>query len=176
MGFRIFVIALAAVLLLGGSTTNAQAAARTKTIYPCKDHLPFYNTTLTIVTTVKAPYNTTWAFPEAPSVLAQRLLTGLNNNSKSITFKEANGVIPNLYINVLLTETNTGTQQDRASVESPACAPGTLFTDTSGPAPYIGWRDAIDHLATNMIVWFEGGWHTEPPCRLPDGGMRTHWP
>jgi hypothetical protein len=154
----------------------AEAASR-QTLYPCDDQTGFSNTTLTLITTVKPTSGMTWTFPEAPSVVAQRVLTNLNANAKSITFKEANGVIPNLYINVTLSETNSGTQQDTAYAEVTGLAKaGTLFRENSGAAPYIGWRDAIDHLVTKMLVWFEQGWHGNPPCRLPDGSTRTHWP
>jgi hypothetical protein len=165
---------LAAVAALALFAPDAAVAA--PTIYPCQDVQAFSSTTLTLVTTVKPGSNSTWTFPEAPSVVAQRLLTDLNSNSASITFKEASGVIPNLYLNVTLTETNQGTQQDSAYVNVTGLAKaGTLFNESSGQAPYIGWRDAIDHLATNMLTWFQQGWHTNGTCRRPDGTIRHSW-
>ena len=60
------------------------------------------------------------------------------------------GVVPNLYINVTISETNNGTQQDSASVEVTGLGKaGVLFRESSGPARYTGRRDALDHLSTN---------------------------
>jgi hypothetical protein len=168
------VLALAVVALIGPTPA---ASATKRTLYPCQDQTGFSSTTLTIVTSVKPSYNQTWVFAEAPSVVATRILANLNNNSANVTFKEANGVVPNLYINVTLTESNSGTQQDSAYAAVTGLAkPGTLFNATSGNAPYIGWKDAVDHLSTDMLEWLTGGWHSNPPCRRPDGSTRTQWP
>jgi len=169
----VFLVAGLIVLGLCGTGSAVSGA----TIYPCKDHLGFSNTTLLIVTTVKPVSGMTWSFPEAPSVVAQRILTDLNANTAAIVFKEANGVVPNLFFNVTVSETNSGTQQDSAYVVVTGLAlPGTLFNEGSGPAPFIGWRDAVDHLSTNMLSWFYNGWHGSHPCRLPDGSLRKSWP
>jgi hypothetical protein len=155
----------------------APAGAASSPVGPCKDRTGFANTTLTLVMTVKPVANMSWKFPEAPSVVSTRILTGLNTNDRGIVFKEANGVIPNLYFTVTMSETNEGTQQDQAWVEVTGLAlPGVLFRESSGSAPYIGWRDAIDHLVTNVLVWFQNGWHTTSPCRLPDGTIRKSYP
>jgi len=142
-------------------------------VWPCQDQQGFSYTTLTVVISIKPDYAMTWKFPEAPSVVAQRLLDQLNSNNRGITFSEANGIIPNLYINVVMRETNDGTQQDSASAEVTGLAKrGVLFRESSGPAPYTGWRDAVDHLSANMLGWFQNGWHTNPPCREADGSIR----
>jgi hypothetical protein len=152
--------------------TSAPAAAR-GSLAPCKDHAGFQSTTLTIVTTVNPSAGKTWTFPEAPSVVAQRLLSDLNANTRYITFKEANGVVPNLYLYVTLDESNAGTQRDSAYVRVTGLAlPGTLFNESSGPAPFIGWHDAIDHLATNTLSWLYNGWTTRPPCQFADGRVK----
>jgi hypothetical protein len=141
--------------------------------WPCQDQQGFSYTTLTVVITVKPTYNMTWKFAEAPSVVAQRILADLNANSRGITFQEANGVVPNLFINVTMSETNDGTQQDSAYAEVTGLAKsGTLFRESSGQAPYIGWREAVDHLSTNMLTWLQNGWHTNAPCREADGSVR----
>jgi hypothetical protein len=166
-----------AIVALSASLGSAAYGAGRQQAAPCSDQLGFSNTSLTIVTTVKPAASMTWTFDDAPSVVAKQLLSDLNGNTNGIVFKEADGVIPNLYFYVTLSETNSGTQQDTAYVSVTGLAkPGTLFSETSGPAPFIGWRSAIDHLATNMLVWLHGGWHTNPPCRRPDGSMRTQWP
>jgi hypothetical protein len=170
-------LALAAGLLAVLSAPAPGIAAARQPIYGCIDHHGFSNTTLLIVTTVSPAGGMTWSFPEAPSVVAQRLLTGLNNNSFGVVFKEANGVVPNLFFNVTLSETNAGTQQDTAYVTTTGLAlPGVLWRESSGPAPYIGWKDAIDHLSSNMLSWLQNGWHGSHPCRLPDGTLRQSWP
>lgn len=170
-----FVLGLAVVGLTGIFTPSA--AATRGTTWPCQDVTGFSNTTLTIVTTVNAAAGKTWTFDSAPSVIAQRLLTDLNNNSSGIVFKEANGVVPNLYFNVTLSENNSGTLQDQAYVTVTGLAKaGTLFTDNSGQGAFVGWQGAVDKLASNMLSWLEQGWHTNPPCRRPDGSIRTQWP
>lgn len=170
-----FVLGLVVVALLGPNPAEG-AARRGTTVWPCDDQTRFSNTTLTIVTTVTPAAGKVWSFDSAPSVIAARLLTDLNANPNNNTFKEASGVVPNLYLSVTMSETNAGTQQDQAWVTVTGLGKsGTLFSESSGPSPYI-WHDAIDHLATNMLTWLDQGWHTPPPCRLPDGSMRTHWP
>jgi hypothetical protein len=164
-----FVATLCLVLGLWAAD-DAQAATR---VWPCQDQDGFSNITLTVVNTIKPAYGFTWSFSDAPSIVSDRLLADLNENSRGIIFKEANGVVPNLLINVMMTETNNGTRQDSAySDVSGLGKAGTLFHETSGQAPYTTWRDAIDHLATRMLNWFQNGWQTNPPCRLPNGSMR----
>ena len=170
-----FALGLFVVALLGGGS-SASGATRTTT-YPCVDQLGFSNTTLTLVTTVTPYAGMKWIFDSAPSVVAQQVLTDLNANTHNITFKEANGLVPNLFFNITLNETNTGTQQDSAYATVTGLAKsGNLFTESSGVAPYIGWKDAVDHLTTNMLTWLQNGWHTNPPCLRPDGTMRTTLP
>ncbi len=170
-----FVLGLALVALI--APLPAGSADRRAATYPCGDQLGFSNTTLLIVTTVTPAAGKVWSFDSAPSVIAARILSDLNANPNNITFKEASGVVPNLYLNVTMSETNTGTQQDQAWISVTGLGkPGVLFSESSGAAPYIGWHDAIDHLVTNALVWIDQGWHTNPPCRRPDGSMRTQWP
>jgi len=169
-------LAMALMALFCAGSADAQLFAKKKkkdNIWPCQDQQGFRYTTLTVVITVKPTYNMTWKFPEAPSVVAQRILADLNANSQGITFQEANGVVPNLYINVTMSETNAGTQQDSAYSEVTGLGKsGTLFHESSGQAPYTGWRDAVDHLSTNMLTWLQNGWHTNPPCREANGSIR----
>lgn len=170
------VLTIALLALFCPGSSSAQLFARKKkpsNVWPCQDQQGFSYTMLTVVITVKPAYNMTWKFPEAPSVVAQRILADLNENGAGITFQEANGVVPNLYINVTISETNNGTQQDSAYAEVTGLAKsGILFRESSGQAPYTAWREAIDHLSTNMLNWLQNGWHTNPPCREADGSMR----
>ncbi len=170
------ILTIALLALFCAVPANAQLFSKKKkqgNVWPCQDQQGFSNTTLTVVIIVKPAYNMTWKFPEAPSVLAQRILTDLNENGSGITFQEANGVVPNLYINVTVSETNDGTQQDSAYAEVTGLGKvGTLFRESSGTAPYTGWREAVDHLSTNMLNWLQNGWHTNAPCRESDGSVR----
>lgn len=170
------VLTLALLVLFCAVPADAQLFSKKNkqsNVWPCQDQQGFSNTTLTVVIIVKPAYNMTWKFPEAPSVVAQRILADLNENSAGITFQEANGVIPNLYLNVTVSETNDGTQQDSAYSEVTGLGKaGVLFRESSGQAPYTGWREAVDHLSTNMLNWLQNGWHTNAPCREPDGSVR----
>ncbi len=170
------VLTIALLALFCANPADAQLFSRKKkqdNVWPCQDQQGFSYTTLTVVITVKPNYNMTWKFPEAPSVVAQRILADLNGNGSGITFQEANGVVPNLFITVTLSETNNGTQQDSAYSEVTGLGKvGVLFRENSGPAPYTSWRDAVDHVSTNMLTWFQNGWHTNAPCRESDGSIR----
>ena len=153
------------------STQGNKSKKNNKNIPACNDHAGYSNTTLTVVITVKPAPNQTWKFPEAPATVADRILTGLNNNKRGITFKEASGELPNLRIDVIMSETNEGTQQDSASVQ--VSSADFSFNENSGTAPYVGWQNAVDHLSNNMVEWFEGGYHTSGTCVRPDGTVRN---
>src|SRR5208282_43470 len=136
------VLSIAVLVLFCAVPADAQLFKRKKqdNVWPCQDQQGLSYTTLTVVITVKPNYNMTWKF------------------------QEANGVVPNLYITVTLSETNNGTQQDSAYSEVTGLGKvGVLFRENSGPAPYTSWRDAVDHVSTNMLNWFQNGWHTNAP-------------
>ena len=142
-----------------------------KNIPACRDHDGYSNATITVVITVKPAANQTWKFPEAPSTVADRILTDLNTNNHGITFKEASGALPNYRLDVTISETAQGTQQDSGWVE--VTGTDTEFSESSGTAPYVGWREAVDHLSTNMLKGFEVAWHTLNTCVRPDGTVRN---
>lgn len=99
------------------SKQGTAKANENKNVPACKDQESFSNTTLTVVITVKPSSGMEWEFPEAPSVVAARVLRDLNQNTRNTTFKEASGVNPNLFLAVTLSETIEGTQRDTADVE-----------------------------------------------------------
>lgn len=144
-----------------------------KNLPPCEMVGSVAGSTLNIVTTVKPEAGKTWKFPEAPSVVAARLLQALNKNTRNIVFTEANGVTPNYYFNVIVTESSEGTRRASASVEVTGLGkPGILFRESSGAAPFTGVGYAIDQLGLNMQKWFENGWtKNRPPCTLTDGSV-----
>ncbi|MDQ3820713.1 MAG: hypothetical protein M3362_23930 [Acidobacteriota bacterium] len=149
-----------------------KSTQKNNNIPPCDVQQRFHDTTLTVVITVKPASGLEWTFPEAASNVAQRILADLNDNKQNITFKEASGVAPNLYINVTVSETSEGTKQDSATAEVTRLGkPYTLFTASSGEAPFVGLREAIDHLSTNMLRWLEGGWHRPATCVTENGSV-----
>jgi hypothetical protein len=165
-------------LLLFTATMTAQKRGN---LPPCADHSAFYNTTVTVEINVSPAAHMDWKFPEAPSVVAERILSGLNDNNRLIKFKEPNGMLPNFIINVTMTETNQGTRRDQASAElvGPpegsqlgAAGSGTILFETSGDAPYTNWTDAVDHLSKNLVDSFKRGWLGLPPCIQADGSVR----
>jgi len=150
---------------------DARAASK---LALCADQPGFSNTTLTVVTAVTPAAGMQWKFDEAPSVVARRLLDDLNRNSRGILFTEASGSVPNLYFDVTLSETNAGTRQDSAWVNVRGLGRvGRLFGEKSGDAPYTDWRQAVDQLSSNMLSWFQNGWHAGGPCRNEDGTLRN---
>lgn len=153
-----------------------------KNIPACHDYPAFHDIILNVVISVKPAPNHTWRSEQIPSLIAGQVLNDLNDNKRNIIFKEASGELPNFLLNVVVTETNEGTRQDTATVEvkgPPIWGMAgrqdeiTLFTETSGESPYISGTDAVYHLSINLLKWFEGGWHTNPPCLQPDGNVRS---
>jgi hypothetical protein len=175
-------------------TISAVAAAQDAT-YPGCTYPSLASHDVTLVITVKPAAGMEWKFPEAPSVVADRILDGLKQNSQwkakdnwthNIDFKEASGTEPSFRINVTVSETNEGTRQDsmEAVVEGPkhyqAFACGTAqfeqcnefirqFSERSGDFAFTNWRDAADELSKRLVIWFRSGWIREPPCWEFDG-------
>jgi hypothetical protein len=153
-----------------GSKQEAVRSNQRSNIPTCDLQQPFHDTVLTVVISVTPESNLQWTFPEAPSHVAQRILADLNANRRNRTFKEASGVVPNLYINVTVNETGAGTKQDTAyAIVTGLGKAGTLFSVNSGQAPFVGLGEAIDHLSSSMLTFFEGGWHKPSPCVIPNG-------
>lgn len=158
----VFSLCLVALALMGARDAAAQSGR-----YPRCDTQPgFSNTTLTVVTTVKLGSNLKWRVPEeGPAYYAREILEQLNLNTRNITFREASGVTPNLFFNITFSGSVEGTTQATAYVEVTGLGkPGTLFTESSGSAPFNSGDAALDRLAANMLTWFQNGWSTRPPC------------
>ena len=170
-------------------TAPSQAVGRTKVdqktlknIPACHDYPAFHDIILKVVISVKPAPNHTWRSEQIPSLIAGQILNDLNDNKRKITFEEASGELPNFLLNVVMTETNEGTRQDTATVEvkgPPIWGNAgrqdeiTLFSESSGDSSYINGTEAVYHLSLNLLKWFEGGWHTNPPCLQPDGSVRN---
>jgi hypothetical protein len=153
-----------------------------KNIPACHDYPAFHDIILKVVISVKPAPNHTWRSEQIPSLIAGQILNDLNDNKRKITFEEASGELPNFLLNVVMTETNEGTRQDTATVEvkgPPIWGNAgrqdeiTLFSESSGDSSYINGTEAVYHLSLNLLKWFEGGWHTNPPCLQPDGSVRN---
>lgn len=150
---------------LAGWPADAAAQAGQGRYPQCDSQPGFSNTTLTLVTTAKVAANLQWTRSESPSVVARGLLRGLNQNTRNITFREASGVTPNLFFALTLGGTLEGTTQATAYIVVTGLGKsGTLFTESSGPAPFATFEAAMDRLSANMLTWFENGWSTMPPC------------
>jgi len=154
------------LLFLLGAPFIAVAHIDGQARYPqCYTQTPFSNTTLNTVVTAKVLPGLKWKSDESPSVVARGLLESLNSNNRGIKFVVANGVTPNLYLNLSLGGSMEGTNQLIAYVEVTGLGKsGVLFTENSGTAPFANWDDAFDRLAENMMSWFANGWSTRPPC------------
>ncbi len=119
-----------------------------------------------------------WTFSEAPAVVAQRILAGLNADENGLQFKEANGEKETIDIDVFLSETHEGTQRDSAFalVAGPPYPTGghriNLFSAKSGEAPFTSWQAAADHVSSNILAMFKMGFHNNPPCLEEDGTLR----
>ncbi len=150
-----------------------KAAELQPQIPPCDQQGPFHDTSLTVVVTVKPTPNYKWAIEDAPEFFASALLDYLNaHNKRNITFKEANGVTPNLYFHVTMLQTSEGTQRNQVWIEVAGLEKeGVLFKESSGESPFTNMRDAFNHTADNMFKWFENGWHHAAPCLQADGSV-----
>jgi len=149
-----------------------KAAKPTETYGTCNEQNKFANTVLNVTITVKPGVDMAWKFDEAPSVIANRIVEGLNKNGSNIKFQEASGVTPNLFLKVTAVETNEGTRQDSFYVEVTGMGKsGILFRESSGKAPFTDWVQAVDKLTVNMNIWFENGW-SNLPCVGADGFLR----
>ncbi len=152
---------------------KSKQAKQNKNAPPCDDLPGISNATLNIVTTVKPAANTVWKFPEAPSVAAARILQTLNRNTRNIIYQEASGLKPNLYIDVIFSQTGEGTQRITASADVIGLGrKGILFSASSGAAPFTSWRDAVDKLAGEINRALEMGWVSARPCRETNGTIR----
>ena len=133
---------------------------------PCYQQPGFSNTTLTTVITVKPYAGKVWTFPEAPSYISSAILSRLSadGSPRNLSFQEANGVVPNLYINVTLNESTDGTHQDTAYADVSGLGRGSLFQESSGQSPYTSWQAATNNLSDNMYTWFANGWSLTRGC------------
>lgn len=159
------------IVLVGACAGTRPGAGKGSDVTDCADQAPLSGQALTVVITVSAPSDKQWLFDEAPAMVAGELLTDLNALG-SISFSEANGEEPNLYLNVTLNQETQGTEQDTAYVEASGLGHGVLFHDTSGASPFTSTEDALTALAANINSWLVSGWTTTAACRLPDGSIR----
>jgi hypothetical protein len=90
-----------------------------------------------------------------------------------VSYSEASGQVPNVYINVTVSQENNGTEQDSAWASVTGLGfSGELFNASSGSAPYTNMPDMLWALATDINSWFVGGWTTTGECRMADGTIR----
>lgn len=145
-----------------------KSRTQTTNLPPCDEQEGFHNTTLTIVTSVKPAEGFKWTMDDAPSFFAAALLDDLNKNKNNITFREANGVKPNFYVNVTMSQTHEGTQQNQVWIEFVGKGDLSLKA-SSGESPFNNMRDAFSRATSDTLKFFELGWHRTPPCVKRDG-------
>jgi hypothetical protein len=121
----------------------------------------FRNTDLKVVVTISLANGWVWTHPNiGPAWVADDLLECLNNAGADdgVTFTEANGVPPNLRIEVLLTEANQGTTQITMTAGVSGLNRGHLFNASSGQSPFTTEEDAVQALADDIYSWIHQGW------------------
>jgi hypothetical protein len=119
----------------------------------------FRNTTLQVVIAVTGSEVYEWDYLDDPSV-QEDLLTCLNSDGAAdgVTFAEANGVLPNLRIDVAWSYTTNGTTQITANASVSGLGRGHLFDASSGQSPFTDGYDAAKALADDIYRWISQGW------------------
>jgi len=132
----------------------------------------FRNTDLKVVISVSAGAGMEWRYPNAgPAFIADDVLECLNNNGAAdgVSFTEANGVQPNLRIDMVWTYETQGTTQITATAGVSGLNRGHLFDASSGQSAYTDGDDAIQALADDIYRWLHQGWtyNTPPTSYVP---------
>jgi hypothetical protein len=167
---------LAAALTLGmsGCAVNNYQARRPAPLPPCYTQAGFSNTTLAVTYNVYPGAGKKWSYDDSPMVIASHVESRLNADGRAngLSFAQANGVTPNLYVNITLDDVGAATGNHRyvAYVEVTGLGRGFLFRDSSGEAPFVNGNDALNRLTDNIYNWMSGGWHSTPgTCRDTSG-------
>jgi hypothetical protein len=136
----------------------------------------FRNTDLKVVVTVSLANSWVWTHPNiGPAWVADDLLECLDyaGDDDGVSFSEANGVNPNLRIDVLLTQANEGTTQISMTASVSGLGRGHLFNASSGQSPFTTEEDAVQALADDMYSWIHQGW-TYPEAPQTDYGTPSY--
>jgi hypothetical protein len=120
----------------------------------------FRNTDLKVVISVSLSEDLEWGLDDGPSDVAGFLLEDLNTDGAAIgvTFTEANGVQPNLRIDMAVNDVGTGTTQITATASVTGLGRGHLFDASSGQSPFTSGDDAVKALADDIYRWISQGW------------------
>jgi len=119
----------------------------------------FRNTTLQVVIAVTGSEGYEWDYLDEPSV-QEDLLACLNSDGAAdgVIFAEANGVLPNLRIDVAWSYSTQGTTQIAATASVSGLGRGHLFDASSGQSPFTDGYDAAKALADDIYRWISQGW------------------
>jgi hypothetical protein len=125
----------------------------------------FRNTDLKIVISVSGDEEWEWDYLDDEPSVDEAVLSCLNTDgvADGVTFTEANGVQPNLRIDVSWSYSASGTTQISASASVSGLNRGHLFDATSGPSPFTVGFDASKALADDIYRWIHQGWTYNTP-------------
>ncbi len=136
----------------------------------------FRNTDLKVVIVLSLANGWVWTHPNiGPAWVADDLLECLNSAGAAdgVTFTEANGVQPNLRIDVLLTQATEGTTQITMTASVSGLGRGHLFDASSGQSPFTTEEDAVQALVDDTYRWISQGW-TYPGTPQTDYGTPSY--
>ncbi len=161
-------IAFAAILLLGSSASaqlfgkkraKQQAAACTTAVQPIR-----YNALKMMyrINFTYTPKDLSGAHELTPELLNSRFNT--DGAAEGNTFSEANGVAPNFYFTVTLSDTD-GNNHFTAYAEFSGWGQGHITNVSSGQYPFTNPIDAINAVVDQAYAFIHGGWHdSRPSC------------
>lgn len=161
-------IALSAMLLLGSGASaqlfgkkkpKQQAAACTAVVAPIR-----YNALKMVyrINFTYTPKDLSGAHELTPTVLNNRF--NADGAAEGNTFTEANGVAPNFYFTVTLSDTD-GNNHFTAYAEFSGWGQGHITNVSSGQYPFTNAVDAMNAAVDQAYAFIRGGWHdSRPSC------------
>lgn len=161
-------IALAAILVLcstasaqlfGKKRPKQQAAPCSTPVQPIRYHAL---TMLYRINFTYTPKDPTGAHELTPTLLNARFNSAGQGDGN--TFSEANGVEPNFYFTVTLSDTD-GNNHFTAYAEFSGWGQGHITNLSSGQYPFTNPIDAINAVVDQAYSYIHGGWHdSRPSC------------
>jgi hypothetical protein len=161
-------IALAAILLLS-STASAQLFGKKRPkqqAAPCTTPVqPIRYQALKMLYRISftyTPKDLSAAHELTPSLLNSRF--NADGQADGDSFSEANGVQPNFYFTVTLSDSD-GNNHFTAYAEFSGWGQGHINNFSSGQYPFTNPVDAINAVVDQAYAYIHGGWHdSRPTC------------